>query len=92
MFQGEEKRVKNCEGRILEELRRLVEQTSGISEEVARLEEKVGHLEGLVSVFLRDRNDLVALKAKWHIVLGIAGFFGAAFTTLLAWYLRVYHG
>jgi hypothetical protein len=73
-------------------LRRLIEQTAGISEKVARLEEKVNHLEELMTVFLRDHNDLVALKTRWHVVLGIAGFFGAAFTTLLAWYLRAYHG
>lgn len=84
--------MRNCEGRILEELEGLIRQTSGISEKVARLEEKVTHLEDLIAVFLRDHNDLVALKAKWHVVLGIAGFFGAAFTTLLTWYLRVYHG
>jgi len=84
--------VRNCEGRILEELEGLIRQTSGVSEKVARLEEKVNHLEDLMAVFLRDHNDLVALKTKWHVVLGIAGFSGAAFTTLLTWYLRVYHG
>ena len=84
--------MKDCEGRILEELKRLVGQTSGISEKVVRLEENVNHLEELIAVFLRDHNDLVALKTKWHVVLGVAGFFGAAFTTLLAWYLKVYHG
>lgn len=84
--------MRNCEGRILEELEGLIRQTSGISEKVARLEEKVTHLEDLIAVFLKDHNDLVALKTKWHVVLGMAGFFGAAFTTLLAWYLRIYHG
>ncbi len=83
--------MRNCEGRILEELEGLIRQTSGVSEKVARLEEKVNHLEDLIAVFLRDHNDLVALKT-WHVVLGIAGFSGAAFTTLLTWYLRVYHG
>ncbi|HHT9155215.1 MAG TPA: hypothetical protein ACFYD5_05320 [Candidatus Tripitaka sp. YC43] len=84
--------MRKCEGRILEELEGLIRQTSGVSEKVARLEEKVNHLEDLMAVFLRDHNDLVALKTRWHVVLGIAGFFGAAFTTLLTWYLRVYHG
>ncbi|HHT9120354.1 MAG TPA: hypothetical protein ACFYD3_07415 [Candidatus Hypogeohydataceae bacterium YC41] len=84
--------MKSCERRIVEELRRLIEQISMISEKVARAEEKVNHLENLMDAFLRDHNDLVALKARWHIVLGIAGFLGAAFTTLLAWYLSVYHG
>ncbi|HHT9132620.1 MAG TPA: hypothetical protein ACFYED_09045 [Candidatus Tripitaka californicus] len=84
--------MRNCEGRILEELEGLIRQTSGVAEKVARLEEKVSHLEDLIAVFLRDHNDLVALKTRWHVVLGMAGFFGAAFTTLLAWYLRVHHG
>lgn len=84
--------MKHSEGRILDELRRLIEHVSGVSEKVARLEEKVNHLEEVMALFLRDHNDLVALKTRWHIVLGIAGFFGAAFTTLLAWYLRTYHG
>ncbi len=84
--------MKSCEGRILEELRRLVEHTRGVSEKVVRLEEKVGHLEGIMSISIKDHNDLVALKTKWHIVLAIASFFGAAFTTLLAWYLKAYHG
>src|SRR3990167_682146 len=49
-----EKRVRNCEGRILEELEGLIRQTSGVSEKVARLEEKVNHLEDLIAVFFRS--------------------------------------
>jgi hypothetical protein len=80
--------MRPCETRILEEIRRLAEHNLQVLEKVARLDERMEVLESALGRFLRDHNDLVALKTQWKFVAGLAAFLGSALTTIVIFYLR----
>ncbi|MFQ5863152.1 MAG: hypothetical protein ACE5IC_08510 [Candidatus Brocadiales bacterium] len=80
--------MKRCEARVLEEIRRVAEQSASMSEKMARLDERVWSFEEKFGIFLRDHNDLVSLKTQWKFLAGLSAFFGSAFVTLLVHYLK----
>ena len=62
---------------------------------IARLSEKVGNLDGRVGgieekfgIFLNDHNDVIRLRTQWKFLVGVSGFLGMAFATLLVHFLR----